>query len=200
MAIRKSMTRLVVTVVILLARISHGQDTSDQPQASIRQLIDGVQRAAMSGSAVDQFFTPSIRVSEKSKIDDLRARAFLTFEITDYTLKDLRLEDAQHASLPVTVKWSTRGQETSSTTTLRFVKEQGVWYFAQPDFWQVSPLWLLFPLLAISVAYACTAVGMYWHSNRQQWLNPGRKTLWQALAIVPMLPFFYFSRKPWSTP
>jgi hypothetical protein len=136
MGMPKSMTRLMATVATVLVCVVYGQNASD--------LIDGVQEAAINGSAVDQFFTPSIRVNQKSKIDHLQTQGFLTFQIADYTLKDLRLEDAKHASLPVTVKWSTCGEEASKTTTLRFVKEQDKWYFAQADFLgSIGPVVLL---------------------------------------------------------
>jgi len=195
---RRSTARLFMAVAVLLS-CSYGQDAVDQPQTSIRQLIVGIQQAALDGSPVDRFFSPSLRVSEKDKIDALQKRGFLTFQIVDYSLKDLRLQDAQHASIPVTVKWSTRGEEASTTTTLKFVKDQGVWYFAHADFWEVSVWWLFFPMIALAVAYGCCAVLMYRHADRQQWLNPRKKTIWQSLSIVPFAPFFYSARRPWTT-
>jgi len=195
---RRSTAWLFIAVAVLLS-CSYGQDTVDQPQTSIQQLIDGIQKSVIDGSSVDRFFSPTLRLSEKDKIEGLRKRGFLTFQISDYSLKDLRLDDAQHASIPVTVKWSTRGQEASTTTTLKFVKDQGAWYFAQADFWEVSIWWVFFPLIAVAVAYGCGAVLMYWHADRQQWLNPRKKTIWQTLSIVPFAPFFYLARKPWTT-
>lgn len=200
MKVRRLVVRSIVSVVIGLTCCAHAQGVQDEPQVEIHQLIDGLEHSAVAGSPVDQFFSPSVRVSEKTKIDALQARGFLNFEIVDYTLKDLRFQDTQHASLPATVKWSTRTEEASTTTTLRFVKEQGAWYFDRADFWEVSVGWFFFPLIAIAIAYGIGAVLMYRHVDRQRWVDPRRKTLWSALSIVPFLPFLYFARKPWSTP
>ncbi len=125
--VRHSAARQFIAVAVLLTGGAYGQDASDQPQAGIRQLIVGIQQAVMDGSPVDRFFSPSLRLREKDKgrIDAQQKRGFLTFQIVDYSLKDLRLEDGQHASIPVTVKWSTRGEDASTTTTLKFVKDQG---------------------------------------------------------------------------
>ena len=118
-------------------------------------------------------------------------------EFADFTLKDLHLEDTQHATLPVTIKYSTRNEESSKTTTLRLVKDQEVWYFGDADFWEVSFLWF-FPMIAYGASYGCGGVIMYWHVNRQQWANSRKKALWQVLAFVPFSLFFYFARKPWG--
>jgi hypothetical protein len=198
MSIPKVIALSVISAAVLLCSNARGQDAPNQSQENIRQLIDGLEQAVVGGSPVDRFFSPNARRNERTKIQALQAQPFISFQIVGYTLKDLEFSDPQHASLPATIKWSTRNQETSTTATLRFVREQGAWYFEQADFWQVSSLWLLFPLLAISVAYACGAVGMYWHSNRQQWASPKKRVAWGALAIVPFAPFFYFARKPWT--
>ncbi len=189
----------LLAVAVLLAGFVHGQDATSGPQASIAKLLDGLQKAAVTGASVDQFFSPSARISEKANIESLQAKGFTKFEFADYTLKDLHLEDTQHATLPVTVKYSTRTEESSKTTTLRFVKDQGVWYFAATDFWEVSFLWFL-PMIAYGACYGCGVVTMYWHSNRQHWGSSGGKALWQMLALVPFSLFFYFVRKPWATP
>jgi len=89
--------------------------------------------------------------------------------------------------------------ETRRVPNLLFVKDQGVWYFADTDFWEVSFLWF-FPMIAYGASYGCGVVIMYWHSNRQQWVNPRKKGLWQVLALVPFSFFFYFARRPWATP
>lgn len=196
--IGRYLRRSTVLIVIFLMGRLLAQDVLGQPQASIVQLIGGLQQAVVNGSPVDKFFSPSARVNEKAKIDAFAAKGFLKFQIIGYTLKDLRLRDEEHASLPATVNWSTRTQEASKSTTLRFVREQGAWYFEQPDFWTVSVSWLFFPLIALAIAYGCGAVVMYHHSNRQHWVRPSRKNVWQALSIVPLLPFLYFHRKPWN--
>jgi hypothetical protein len=198
MASRSGINRLITSIMILLLGGVFAQDASDQPQASIRNLIDGLQQAIRSGSPVDQFFNPSVRIREKAKIDALATRGFLNFQILDYTMKDLRLHDEQHASLPATLKWSTRTEEASKSATIRFIKEQGAWYFEDAGFWEVSIGWFFVPLIGLAVAYGVSAVVMNRHVGRQQWVSPRRKMLWQALSIVPLLPLVYFARKPWS--
>ena len=189
----------LLAVAVLLAGFVYGQDAASDPQASIAKLLDGLQKATLTGAPLDQFFSPNARISQRANIESLQAKGFTKFEFADYTLKDLHLEDTQHATLPVTVKYSTRNEESSKTTTLRFVKDQGVWYFADTDFWEVSFLWF-FPMIAYGASYGCGVVIMYWHSNRQQWVNPRKKALWQVLALVPFSFFFYFARRPWATP
>jgi hypothetical protein len=189
----------LLTIAVLLTGLVYGQDATSDPRASIAKLLDGLQKAALSGAPVDQYFSPDSRISERANIESLQAKGFIKFEFVDYTLKDLQLQDAQHATLPVTVTWSTRNEGASKTTTLRFVREQGVWYFATADFWEVSFLWF-FPMIAYGASYGCGVVIMYWHSNRQQWANPRKKALWQVLALAPFSLFFYFARKPWTTP
>ncbi len=189
----------LLTIAVLLAGFLYGQDATSDPQASIAKLLDGLQKAIAGGAHVDQFFSPNARVSERTRIENLQTKGFTKFEIVDYTLKDLQFQDTQHATLPVTVKWSTRNEESSKTTTLRFVRDQGVWYFAKADFWEVSFLWF-FPMIAYGASYGCGVVIMYWHSNRQQWGNSRKKALWQVLALAPFSLFFYFARKPWATP
>jgi uncharacterized protein YchJ len=197
MSSRESINRLIPLLMILIVS-AFAQDAPETPQASVRRLIDGLQEAIGNGSPVDQFFSPSVRANEKAEIDALAKRGFLKFEIVDYTLKDLRLQDERHAALPVTVKWSTRTEEASRTTTLRFVKEQGAWYFEHADFWKVSLGWFFFPLIALAIAYGISAVVMNRHVQRQQWANPRRRMLWQALSIIPLSALVYFARKPWS--
>jgi hypothetical protein len=196
--VKRNLHTALLTVAVLLTAFVHGQDATSEPQASIAKLLDGLQKAAVTGAPVDQFFSPNARISQRANIESLRAKGFTKFEFADYTLKDLQLEDTQHATLPVTVKYSTRNEESSKTTTLRFVEDQGVWYFAEADFWEVSFLWF-FPMIAYGACYGCGVVIMYWHSNRQQWANSRRKALWQGLALAPFSLFFYFARKPWAT-
>ena len=180
----------------MLAGFVYGQDAASDPQASIAKLLDGLQKAALTGAPLDQFFSPNARMSQRANIESLQAKGFTKFEFADYTLKDLQLEDTQHATLPVTVKYSTRNEESSKPFVC---KDQGVWYFADTDFWEVSFLWF-FPMIAYGASYGCGVVIMYWHSNRQQWVNPRKKALWQVLALVPFSFFFYFARRPWATP
>ena len=194
-----SLHSALLVIAVLLAGFVHGQDATSDPRASIAKLLDGLQKAALTGGPVDQFFSPSTRIGERADIESLQAKGFTKFEFADYTLKDLRLEDAQHATLPVTVKYSTRNEESSRIATLRFVNDQGVWYFEKADFWEVSFLWF-FPMIAYGAAYGCGVVIMYWHSNRQQWGNSRKKALWQVLVLVPFSLFFYFTGKPWATP
>jgi hypothetical protein len=190
---------VLLAVAVLLAGFVYGQDVTSDPQANIAKLLDGLQKAALTGASVDQFFSPNTRISQRANIESLRAKGFTKFEFADYTLKDLQLEDTQHATLPVTVKYSTRNEESSRTTTLRFVKDQGVWYFADADFWEVSFLWF-FPIIAYGAAYGCGVVIMYWHSERQRWSSSRKKFLWQVLTLAPFSLFFYFARRPWAAP
>jgi hypothetical protein len=195
---KRSGHSLLVAIAVLLTGFTYGQDATSDPQASIAKLLNGLQKAAVSGAPVSQFFSPNARISERETIESLQAKGFTKFEFADYTLKDLQFQDPEHATLPVTVKYSTRNEESSKTTTLRFVRDQGAWYFAKADFWQVSFLWF-FPMIAYGASYGCGVVIMYWHSNRQQWANVRKKVLWQGLALAPFSFFFYFARKPWAT-
>jgi hypothetical protein len=174
------------------------QDVSDEPHDSIAKLLNLVPKAVVSGDSLDQFFSSDARVQQKAALQALQKKAFLKFEIADYALKDLNLEDPEHASLPVTIRWSTRTEEASKATTLRFVRDHGTWYFADADFWEVSVAWFFVPLILLAIAYGCGAVIMYRHVDRHQWVNQDRKTLWQSFAMVPFVPFFYFAKKPWK--
>jgi hypothetical protein len=194
---RRNLSLLTIAFSLLVA--AYGQPSSD-PQASITKLLSDFQHAAVRGGPVDQFFSPEVRGREKRKIDSLQSKPFLKFAIADYNLsKDLKVEDANHATLDATINWETRDEQASKTTTLHFEQEGGTWYFSSVDFWVVSVVWVV-PLIAIGVAYGCGLAFMYWHSNKQQWPNPRKKTLWQTLAVVPFSIFFYWSRRPWTTP
>lgn len=195
--LRIAISWLIASAVLSMSHVS-GVAMPDQDLASIHQLIDGFQQAIVDKAPVEQFFSPSARAAKREDIDALQSQGFLSFGITDYNLNDAQLQDAEHVSLPVTVKWSTRDREASKTMKLRFVKEQGKWYFENVDFWRISFLWFFLPLITIAVAYGCGVVIMYWHVGRQQWVDASKKTLWQTLSIVPLLPFLYFARKPWS--
>ena len=174
------------------------QGTPEDAKAEISGLIKAVQQAISTSSNAEQFFSPSIRSQQKSKIDSLKTQGFLEFEISDYSIADLEMEDGQHASLPVTIKWSTRTQEASKSTTLHFVKDGGHWFLTDADFWDVSIGWFAIPILAFAIAYGAIAVFTYLHVSRQAWADGRRKVLWQTLAVVPFAPFFYFHRRPWS--
>lgn len=197
---RKHLSLSILAFMLLGA--AHGQPSSD-PRANIAKLISDFQHAAVSGAPVDQFFSPEARSRDKRKIDSLQSKPFLKFTIADYNLpKGLKLVDANHATLDATVNWETRDEQASKTTTLSFEQEGGTWYFSSADFWAVSVMWVVFgvPLIILVVAYGCGVTFMYWHSNKQQWSNPRKKTLWQTLAVVPFSIFFYWSRRPWTTP
>lgn len=176
------------------------QGKPDDAKSEIPRLIEAVQQAISTNSNAEQFFSPALRSQQKSKIDSLQAKGFLKFEISDYSIADLEMKDSQHASLPVTIKWSTRTQEASKSTTLYFVKDGGHWFLADADFWEVSIGWFAIPILAFAIAYGVIAVFTYLHASRQAWADGRKKVLWQTLAIVPFAPFFYFHRRPWSMP
>jgi hypothetical protein len=193
--------RLLLLLALLLSRtaITFGQDEKSAAQSEIRSLIDELAKSAVSGSQVSQFFSPSTRVNQKNDIDSLQKKAFTSFEFINYSWKELEFEDAQHAKLPVTVKWSTRTEEASLTATLKFVKDGGTWYFANADFWDTSIVWWLsVPLMAFSVCYAIGTVIMYRHVERQDWRNSRKKVFWEFVSLVPFAFFFYFKSKPWA--
>jgi hypothetical protein len=185
-------------IIFLLLGTTYGQPSSN-PQESIAKLISDFQYAAINGGSMDQFFSFEVRSRYKKELESLQSKTFLKFLITDYNLpKDLRLEDANHATLNATISWETRDEHAFKTITLSFVQEGGTWYFSSADFWVVSMSWVI-PLIALGAAYGCCVAFMYWHSDRQQWPNPRKKTLWQALAVVPFSIFFYLTRRPWTT-
>lgn len=193
---RKHLSLLILALILLGS--AHAQPSSD-PEASIAKVISDFQHAVVSGAPVDQFFSPEVRSRNKRKIDSLQSKPFLKFAIADYNFpKGLKLVDANRATLDATIKWETRDGQASKTTTLSFEQVDGAWYFSNADFWAVSMVWVI-PLLVLGVAYGCVLAFMYWHSNRQQWPNPRKKTLWQTLAVVPFSIFFYWSRRPWTT-
>ena len=196
--ITKGVQSVLLAIAVLSAVFMQGQDAASDPKASITKLLDGLQKAAVTGAPVDQYFGPDARISEKHSIEDLQNKGFTKFEFVDYTLKDLQFQDPDHATLPVTVRYSTRSEESSRTATLQFIRDQGAWYFANAGFWEVSFIWF-FPLIAFGAGYGCCVVIMYWHSNRQHWANSRKKTLWQTLAVVPFSVFFYFAKRPWAT-
>jgi hypothetical protein len=183
-------------MAVLGTALAYGQGGTTDPKVGIAELLDGLQTAAVRGTPVTEFFSPSARISDKKAILTLQTKGFTRFEFADYTLKDLQFQDADHATLHVTVRYSTRNEESSRTTTLRFVREQGAWYFAKGDFWEVSFLWF-FPMIAYGACYGCGVFVMYWHSKGQDWASSKKKTLWQLLTLVPFSLFFYFARKPW---
>jgi hypothetical protein len=177
--------------------MARGQGDKASAQANIAQLLDAFSKSAVSGAPVEPYFSSQARDGDGMEIKRLQAMGFTQFEFIKFSWKELEFQDDQHASLPVTVKWSTRDEETSRTATLRFVREQSGWRFAGADFWEVSFLWFI-PLIAYGSCYGCGAVVMYWHSNRQRWGNPRLKVVWQVLALVPFSIFFYFARRPWA--
>ncbi|MGD0415650.1 MAG: hypothetical protein ABSA80_09875 [Terriglobales bacterium] len=188
---------LLLVLLVCTTGVFYGQDEKSAVQNNVAQLLDGLAKSAVSGAPVSQFFSPSTRISQRESIDSLQKKGFTSFEFTNYSLKDLQLEDARHATLPATVRWSAHDEEASTTTRLHFVKEQSSWYFADAGFWEVSFLWFA-PMIAYGACYGCGAVVMYWHSNRQVWVNTRGKFRWQVLALVPLSIFFYFVRKPWA--
>jgi hypothetical protein len=186
-------------LTLLLWSTAYGQPSSD-PQASIAKLMSDFQNAAVSGGPVDQYFSPAVRDRERRQIDSLQKKPFLKFAFADYNLaKDLKFVDANHATLSATINWETRDEQASKTTTLSFEQEGGTWYFSSARFWAVSMVWAI-PLIALGIAYGGGLGFMYWHSNRQRWPNPGKKASWQTLAVVPFSIFFYWTRRPWTTP
>jgi len=191
--------KLSLFIVLLLSTTatSYCEDEKSVAQDNIAQLLDGLAKSAVSGAPVDRFFSSGARTNQRERIQSLQKKGFTSFEFTNYSLKDLQFEDAQHATLPATIRWSAHDEEASTTITLRFVKEQSNWYFADAGFWEVSFLWFA-PLIAYGVCYGCGVVLMNWHSGRQQWASPSRKTLWQFLSLVPFSLFVYFARKPWA--
>jgi len=185
----------MVSIVALLAFSVQAQSTSPDAQ-EIGKLIDDLQKAIANGSSVDQLFSSNAHGRETGKIRALQTKGFLTFQIVDYTLKDLKMRDSRHATLPVTVKWSTRDEHASTTTTLEFEKDQTSWYFAKADFWEVSFFWF-FPMILYGIGYGCGVVIMFWHSKRKNWVNPKKIVLWQVLAVLPFSLPLYFARTPW---
>lgn len=196
---RALMHAVSIIIIVSLLGFAYGQDQATlQAEPRIRKLLMTFQEAAVIGAPVSGFFSQSVRTHEKDTIDTLQRKGFVKFEFVDYTFKDLQLQDADHATLPVTVRYSTRDEDSSRTTTLTFVRAQGAWYFAKADFWQLSFLWFL-PMVAYGAVYGCGVVIMYWHSNRQKWPSPKKKALWELLSLVPFSLFFYFATKPWVT-
>ena len=178
--------------------VLNAQDIPQEPRQSIELLLDKFQKAAVAGTPVDSFFSPDVRARQASQIHALDTKPFLTFQITDFSWKELEQQDADHAALPVTVSYSTRNEGGSRSATLHFVRIQGAWYFADADFWDVSWFWI-FPIVMYGAAYGSGVVFMFWHSNRQHWDNLSEKRLWAVLSFLPSSLLFYWIRKPWKT-
>jgi hypothetical protein len=189
---------LGVATMALLSLLSQGQPATALEQTGIAELLVNFQKAILTTAPADQFFSPEVRAAKRAEIERLSSKGFTKFEITNYSLKDLYFEDPQHATLAATIRWSTRNEEASKTTTLRFTKDQGHWYFANVDFWEVSLAWF-FPLILYGICYGTGLTVMYWHSGRQHWPTTRRKLLWQLLAFLPFSLPLYFAKKPWAT-
>jgi len=192
----KFLNSWIVTFILVCS--SYGQPSSD-PQEHIAKLLSDFQRTVVSGGSLDQYFGSASRARDKREIDSLQSKSFLKFSIDDYNLsKDLKFVDPKHATLSATVRWETRNEQASRVATLRFEEEGGAWHFSNTGFWEVSVVWVI-PLIVLGLAYGCSLAFIYWHSNRQQWLNPKKRTLWQALAVIPFSILFYWSRRPWTS-
>lgn len=167
----------------------------------IAKLMHDLPVAAINGAAVDQFFTPNIRLHQKKDIDKLQATGFIKYEFIDYSFKELTFIDPEHAELPVTVAWATRNQEASTTATLKFEKIQGVWYFATADFWELTFfLWIMVVALAFVFAYLVGVAVQYFHIFRHHWINPNGLSRWCILALLPFSLPVYLFKKPWLSP
>ncbi len=183
-------------IVVSFAMAVLAQQNAPDMNSDIARILDNLPKAVVAGVPISQFFSSGARGKQQASIAKLQKQPFLKFEFVDYSLKELDITDGTHASLPVTVRWSTRSSEASKTTTLHFVKESGNWYLDDVNFWDVSFLPFI-PLLVLGLLYGTGFLVMYLHANRQTWQNPGRKNLWQALAVIPLAPFFYFAKRPW---
>jgi hypothetical protein len=187
----------LVFVFLLCPTFLQAQLPSDD-KASIVALTGAFQHAVLNGGSVLPFFSATAQTKEGERIVALQRKGFTKFEVIDYNPStDLTFQDATHATLRATISWETRNETASKVTTLDFERNNGEWRLSSADFWAV-PTWWVIPLIVLAVAYGIGFTYLYWHSNRQNWVNKQRKSRWQFLSIVPFAPLFYFLQKPWS--
>lgn len=195
-SLRDRLLLVVVPFAMLIVGPVLAQQNAPNSNSDIAHILDDLPKAVVAGSPISQFFSSGARRRQPASIDKLQKQPFLKFEFVDYSLKELDIADGTHATLPVTVRWSTRSSEASKATTLHFVKESGNWYLDDVNFWDVSFLPFI-PLLVLGLLYGAGFLVMYLHANRQPWQNPARKKFWEVLAVIPLAPFFYFAKQPW---
>lgn len=190
---------LNVLGIVLIAVLNTGAGAQDDAsRQSITDLIGRFSAAAMSGHSVAEFFTPEAQRNEGNDIREMNSKSFQRFAITDFTPASIDFQDSRHASLRATITWETNNESASKITTIRFVNENGTWYFADAGFWQLNFVWFT-PFIAYGIAYGVGVVVMLWHIHKVAWIHPRQRLLWELLSIVPATLPFYFSRRPWVT-
>lgn len=185
-----------VAAIILVASPFGTSQTAPGQKPEVLTLVSNFQNAVVHGGDVASFFSTAAKAKSQRQIEALGSQGFLKFEINFNPSTDLVFQDQNHATLAATIKWETRHEVASRSSTLALEREQGEWKFTDADFWVVHTLWVI-PLILIGIAYGVGFVLVYWHSNRHSWANMEAKPRWQLLAFLPFAPLFYFMRKPW---
>jgi hypothetical protein len=186
----------VAAILLVASPFGTPQTAPDQKREVLTQ-VSNFQNAVVHGGDVASFFSAAAQAKSQRQIAALGSQGFLKFEVTDFNPStDLGFQDQNHATLTATIKWETRHEVASRSSTLALEREQGEWKLTDADFWVVHTLWVI-PLILIGIAYGVGFVLVYWHANRHSWTSVEAKSHWQLLALLPFAPLFYFLRKPW---
>jgi hypothetical protein len=187
-----------VGAILLFASAFNTAQTVPDQKLEVLTQVSNFEKAVLHGGDLASFFSAAARAKSQRQIAALGSQGFLKFEITDFNPStDLVFQDQNHAKLTATIKWETRHEVASRSSTLALEREQGEWKFTDADFWVVHTVWVI-PLILIGVAYGVGFVLVYWHANRQSWASVEAKSRWQLFAFLPFAPLFYFLRKPWA--
>jgi hypothetical protein len=187
----------VAAIILVASAFGTAQTVPDQKLEVLTQ-VSNFEKAVLHGGDLVSFFSASAQEKSQRQIAALRSQGFLKFEITDFNPStDLVFQDQNHATLTATIKWETRHEVASRSSTLALEREQGEWKFADANFWVVHTVWVI-PLILIGIAYGVSFVLVYWHASRHSWASVEAKSRWQLLALLPFAPLFYFLRKPWT--
>ena len=187
---------LAIILLVLLSGAAFAQ--GDPSRKAIVDLVDRFSGAMKSGQPVGEFFSPEARRTQSEAIKRMESKPFRHFAVVDFSAGSIEFQDPDHATIRATVEWETASEAGSKTTTIHFVNVAGTWYFANPDFWELSLVWFT-PFFAYVVAYGIGLAIMQVHMLKVPWASRSKLLRWQLLALLPATFFVYFSSRPWIT-
>jgi hypothetical protein len=97
--------------------------TAQTNSAEIQKLIKEFVNSAKTGADLDSFLTPNVSGPERARRLEIARKGFVDLEISGFLIeKDLVTKDANHASLPISIRWETRNRSFEYQSTIRFEK------------------------------------------------------------------------------
>lgn len=128
------------------------------------------------------------RIDQKERVANL-----LYFKDPSYQLRlvptgEIKVSADGSASVPVQVRFKSENREIETSNTVRFVKRDGIWYFASFNFLEFPATALLIIILGVSVSVAWAAGVLFVRSRLVR-----KKQLHGLNWIKIFIPFFWRS-------